>query len=62
MINKIAMLVVIAAFLICVIILVTGFILDFIGFYKRMARMEHYMNNDEYDYGHDVKHKEEGNG
>ena len=50
--------IVIAAFLLCVAILSTGFILEFLGFYKRMEKMEHYMDNDEYDYGHNVNHNE----
>ena len=41
-------------------ILSTGFILEFLGFYKRMERKEkHHMDNDEFDYGHNVKYNEE---
>ena len=46
-------------FCLVMLILVVGFILDFIGFYERMEKMEHYMDNDEYDYGHNVNHNEE---
>lgn len=40
-------------------ILFVGIFLDFIGYYKRMERNEkHHMDNDEFDYGHNVNHKD----
>lgn len=41
------------------IVVVMGIIFDFLGFYDRMEKMEHHLDNDEYDYGHNVNHKAE---
>ena len=44
----------IAAAAVVVVILFAGFILEFLGFYKRNEK--HHMDNDEFDYGHNVNH------
>lgn len=53
------MIVVLLLFGIAALILFMGIFLDFIGYYKRMERNEkHHMDNDEFDYGHNVNHKD----
>lgn len=47
----------IAAAAVVVVILFAGFILEFLGFYKRNEKP--YVDNSEFDYGHNVNHKEE---
>lgn len=50
--------IVIGGFLLCVVILFAGFVLEFLGFYKRTENNNSYMDNDEFDYGHDVNHED----
>lgn len=47
-----------ACICIAVIVIIVGIILDFLGFYDRIGKMEHHLDNDEFDYGHDVNHKD----
>lgn len=55
----IGMIVVLLLFGIAALILFVGIFLDFIGYYKRMERNEKpHMDNDEFDYGHNVNHKD----
>ena len=46
----------IAAAAVVVVILFAGFILEFLGFYKRNEKP--YVDNSEFDYGHNVNHKD----
>lgn len=55
----IGMIIVVTAFCLVVAVLLMGIFLDFIGYYNRMERNEkHHMDNDEFDYGHNVNHKD----
>lgn len=58
MLEKIAMVLVVACFFAVAAIIMVGCILDFLGFYDRIGKMEHHLDNDEFDYGHDVNHKD----
>lgn len=55
----IGLIIVLLLFTISSLIIFVGIFLDFIGYYKRMERNEkHHMDNDEFDYGHNVNHKD----
>lgn len=39
---------------------IAALLIDYYGFSKRMKNFDkHYINNDEFDFGHNVKHNEE---
>ena len=56
----IAMLLTIGFFAVTISVIIIGAILDFCGFYKRIEKCDKtYIDNSEYDYGHDVKYDQE---
>ena len=51
------MILTISFFSVLITVIIIGVILDFCGFYKRMEKFEQtYLDNSEYDYGHDVRY------
>ena len=61
MIGTILKVLVIALSIITFIILFTGIILDMAGYYNHLHREDNFMENDEFDYGHNVEHTEKDN-
>lgn len=57
----IGMIIVVTAFCLVVAVLLMGFILDLLGYYNHKQKKEEkpYMDNSEYEYGHNVNHKNE---
>lgn len=53
----IGMILTIGFFSVLITVIIIGVILDFSGFYKRMEKFDKtYIDNPEYDYGHDVRY------
>lgn len=59
-VDKIAMTLCLVGFLIVALIIMAGCLLDFFGYYEReQQKTEKWMENEEFEYGHNVRHESE---